>query len=109
MKFFLLLIIILIGFNFLAQNSFTSSTLPIIVINTNGIEIPDEPKIMATMGIINNGPGQINLLTDPFNEYFGAIGIEERGSSSALFFPQKSYGLETRWPDSSNQNISLFG
>jgi predicted Rdx family selenoprotein len=92
----------------LAQNNLTSSNLPIVVINTGGVAIPDEPKIMATMGIINNGPGLINQLTDPFNEYFGPIGIEERGSSSAIF-PQKSYSLETRWPDSSNQNVSLFG
>ena len=66
-----------------AQVNFTSSTLPIVVIDTDGIGIPDEPKIDALMGIIYNGPGQINHLNDPFNEFDGQIAIEKRGSSSA--------------------------
>lgn len=79
--------------------SFMSSNLPIVVINTNGQTIVDDPKINATMGIINNGPGIRNYLTDPFNDYNNNIGIELRGSSSQQF-PQKSYGIETR--DSAN-------
>lgn len=87
---------------------FTSSNLPIIVINTdNGITIPDEPKIDAEMGIIWNGDGQLNYLSDPFNEFFGDIGIERRGSSSQSF-PKKPYSIETRGPDSSNYNASIF-
>ncbi len=35
------------------SQSFTSSNLPVIVINTNGAGIPDEPKITADMGIID--------------------------------------------------------
>ncbi len=45
------------------------------------------------MGIINNGVGQLNQLTDPFNDYNGKIGIEFRGSSSQGF-PKKPYGIE---------------
>lgn len=89
------------------QVNFTSSTLPIVVIDTDGIVIPDEPKIDALMGIINNGPGQINQLSDNYNEFYGQIAIEKRGSSSGNF-PQQSYGLETRGPDSVNYNVSLF-
>lgn len=74
---------------------FNSSNLPIVVINTFGANIPDEPKIAAQMGIIYNGPGIRNYLTDPFNNYNNKIGIELRGSSS-MSFPQKSYGIETR-------------
>jgi len=73
---------------------FYSSTLPIVVINTYGQAIPDEPKIQAHMGIINNGYGIRNYKTDPFNSYNGYIGIEMRGSSSQTF-PKKSYGFET--------------
>ena len=88
---------------------FTESNLPIVVINTDGgLTIPDEPKIDAEMGIIYNGPGNMNYMTDPFNEFFGDIGIERRGSSSQGF-PKKPYGLETRGPDSSNYNASIFG
>ena len=45
---------------------FTSSNLPIVVINTNGQMIPDDYKITADMGIIYNGEGVRNYLTDPF-------------------------------------------
>jgi hypothetical protein len=59
------------------------------------------------MGIIFNGDNQMNYLSDPFNEFYGQIAIEKRGSSSNTF-PMKSYGLETRGPDSVNYNVSLF-
>ena len=73
---------------------FESSNLPIVVINTHGQFIHDDPKIMAHMGIIDNGPGERNNITDPFNGYDGLIGIERRGSSSQDF-PKKSWGFET--------------
>ena len=94
-------------FNTIAQVNFTSSTLPIVVIDTDGLAIQDEPKIDALMGIIYNGPGQINHLNDPFNEFDGQIAIEKRGSSSSGF-PQASFGFETRGPNLSNYNVSLF-
>lgn len=94
--------------SFKTQVNFTNSSLPIVVIDSDNLPIPDEPKITAHMGIIYNGPGQINQLSDSFNLYNGHIGIKTRGSSSNMF-PQQSYGLETRNPDSSNLNVSLFG
>ncbi|CAN5450184.1 hypothetical protein BH10BAC1_BH10BAC1_01810 [soil metagenome] len=75
--------------------NFTSSNLPIVVINTGGSAIPSEPKLAAQMGIIYNGVGIRNYMTDPFNNYNNKIGIETRGSSSSTF-PQKTYGFETR-------------
>lgn len=84
--------------NFQSENihaDFTSSNLPIVVINTNGQEIPYEYKITADMGIIYNGEGVRNYITDPFNHYNGKIGIELRGSSSQQF-PKKQYGVETK-------------
>jgi subtilisin-like proprotein convertase family protein len=86
----------------------SSSTLPIMVINTNGQTIPDDPKIMADMGIIWNGPGAINTLGDPFNHYHGKIGIERRGFSSNSM-PKRSYSMET-WDLAGNSiNVPLFG
>jgi hypothetical protein len=41
---------------YLWRRPFTSSNLPIIVIDTHGGTILDEPKISADMGIIDNGP-----------------------------------------------------
>ncbi len=87
---------------------FESSNLPLILINTFGQFIPDNPKIMAHMGIIDNGPEQRNYLTDSLNGYDGLIGIERRGSSSQGF-PKKSYGFET-WDDLGGEiNVSLLG
>lgn len=72
--------------------AFYSSNLPIVIINTDGQGIPDEPKIMADFEIIYNGSGERNYITDNPN-YSGKIGIEIRGSSSQNF-PKKSYGFE---------------
>lgn len=79
---------------FYVPKIFTSSNLPLVFINTNGQQIPDEPRIIAHMGIINNPSGE-NKLIDSFNEYDGRISIEIRGSSSQMF-PKKSYKIETR-------------
>lgn len=87
---------------------FTDTNLPIIVINTeNGAIIPDEPKLDATMGIIYNGEGERNYLSDPFNEYYGNIGIEARGSTSQGF-PKKQWGFETRDNFGMNNDITVF-
>lgn len=85
-----------------------TSTMPIVVINTNGVDIPNEPKIPGTMGIIYNGPGNLNSTSDPFNHYNGDIGIEIRGQSSQMF-PKKSYSFETRTPQGDNNNVALLG
>ncbi|MFI5218888.1 MAG: CotH kinase family protein [Bacteroidia bacterium] len=85
-----------------------SSSLPIVVINTFGQSIINDPKITAHMGIIDNGPGVRNYITDPFNNYDGMIGIETRGHSSQSF-PQKQYGFETRDTAGNNLNTSLLG
>ena len=86
----------------------TSSNLPIVVINTNGQAIQDEPRIVAEMGIIYNPDGTRNYLVDPFNEYHGRISIEIRGKTSQQF-PKKSYGLETQDVNGENLNVSLLG
>jgi len=96
------------GNNPAIPSTFSSSNLPIIKIMTGGQPIVNDPKITADMGIINNSPGIRNYSTDPFNDYFGKIGIELRGHSS-LGFPQKSYGFETRDTAGVNQNVSLLG
>jgi hypothetical protein len=84
------------------------STLPIVVINTNGKTIVDEPKTMADMKIMHKGNGQENLQTDAPNIYDGKIGIEFRGSSSQQF-PKKPFGFETWDANGEDINVSLFG
>jgi len=89
------------------QDSF-SSVLPIIVIDTLNEGIPNEPKVTASMGIINNGNGEQNRLADERNEYNGFIGIELRGSSS-LSFPKNGFGLETRTEAGEDLAVELLG
>jgi len=98
----------------LRGQTLTDSNLPIVIINTDGgVTIPNEPKVNATMKVIDRGPGQRNYVSDQNNtaylNYNGRIGIELRGSSSQES-PKKSYGLTTRLADDmTNNNVSLLG
>jgi len=96
------------GNNPATYTPFVSSNLPIVVVNTSGQGIPNDPKITALMGIIDNGPGIRNYMTDPFNGYNGYIGIETRGHSSQSF-PQKQYSFETRDSAGNDLDASLLG
>ena len=86
---------------------FNESNLPIVVIDTDGQEILDDPRIVVHMGIIDNDSG-INNIDDPLNGYDGLISIEIRGSSSQMF-PKKQYALETQDIDGENLNVSILG
>jgi len=108
MKRLAILFAFIVLFNIVNAQVFTSSNLPIIIISTNNVPIPNEPKIPGTMKIIDNGPGQINHITDPGNVYNGKIGIEIRGSYSASL-PQKPYSVETRDINEADSVVSLFG
>jgi hypothetical protein len=107
-KYLAVLLHLLFGSISLSQDvNFTSSNLPIVVINTGGEDIPNEPKIPAQMGIIYNGNGEINHINDSYNHYNGHIGIERRGHSSQNF-PKKQYSIETRYENGDNYNTSIF-
>mgnify|MGYP001627210331 CR=1 FL=1 len=82
--------------------------LPIMVINTLGQTIVDDPRIVCDMGIIYNGPGMQNCIFDPLNDYNGKISIEFRGSTSQGF-PKKPYGFSTIDTSGNNLNVSLLG
>ena len=87
---------------------FTSSNLPVIVINTNGRTIVDSVRVPADMGIIYNGPGQRNHIDDPWNHYNGRIAIELRGTWSQTY-PKKPYRFETQDSLGNNLNVGLLG
>ena len=87
---------------------FQSSNLPIMMIDTRGQTIQTSRKIAADMGIVDNGRGNRNSVTDAWNGYNGVIGIEIRGSSASAF-PKQPYGFETRDSTGANRNVSLLG
>jgi hypothetical protein len=87
--------------------TFTDSNIPIVIIDTHGATIVDEPKISADFKIINNSSGLRNYLTD-LPSYSGKIGIEIRGNFSAIL-PQLSYGFELRDSVGSDVDTTLLG
>ncbi|MEM9545175.1 MAG: CotH kinase family protein [Bacteroidota bacterium] len=87
---------------------FFATELPLLRINTMNQEIPNEPRIVANLQIVDNGPGLVNFLDDPATGYDGSISIEIRGASSQ-FFDKKNYGFETQDENGENNNVSLLG
>ena len=79
-----------------AQTSTTLDTdLPLVMINTRGGVIVNDPKITADLSIVYNGLGKRNKSTDVANEFNGKAGIELRGQSSQGQ-PLRSYDIELR-------------
>ena len=86
---------------------YDDSNLPLIFIDTYGANIPDEPRIPAYMGIVNNQSG-INNINDSFNDYDGHITIERRGNSSQ-WNDKTPYRFETVDAQGENNNVELLG
>ncbi|OQX78441.1 MAG: hypothetical protein B6D61_05465 [Bacteroidetes bacterium 4484_249] len=90
-----------------ADSKVISSKLPMLLINTFGEDVKDEPKIGARITIINNKYNKINYITDiPENEL--NVGIEIRGNISKVI-PKKSYGFEIRDNNNNDLSIPVFG
>lgn len=85
-----------------------ASILPLMFIQTNGQTIPDNPKIMVNMGLVDHGTGNTNCVSDTFNAYNGKIMIELRGSTSQ-WFPKQPYGFSTCNALGDDLNVPLLG
>lgn len=86
----------------------TKTNLPLVIIDTKGQTIPNEPKITAILKVIDNGPGQLNGFLDDPTDYDGNMGIEVRGQSSQMF-PKQGYGIELWNNASADTSVSLLG
>lgn len=86
---------------------FINSNLPLMLINTHGKGINDEPRIWSEMRIINN-TNNINALSDSGKYFKYGITIETRGSSSQSF-PKKPFGFTTVMKSQLDTNVSLLG
>ena len=92
----------------LTAQSFSDSSLPIVIINTDGSAgIQDDSKIWADMVLINRQDGERNNLDDQTNEehldFSGRIKIETRGSSSQAL-EKKQYALTTYHDDQESKD-----
>nr|MBA3900272.1 CotH kinase family protein [Bacteroidota bacterium] len=96
-----------ISFSNAPVKSFISSNLPIMVINTNGQTVQRNVRIMVDMGVISNGSGVSNKITDPWNHYSGKASIRYRGQSS-MMFPKKPYALDTKSEDGEDRDYPLL-
>ena len=84
-----------------------TSNLPILIIDTSGEWIRDEPKIPASMKIIYDESGGRNTLNSQHINFEGKIGIELRGKTS-LRFPKNQYGIEVQDNEGNDKDASLL-
>lgn len=85
-----------------------TSNLPLLIIDTMGNRIPDEPKTPAYMKIIYDASGGGNGLDSRHTHFDGKIGIEIRGQTSQMF-PKKQYGIEIQDDTGNDKDVSLLG
>jgi hypothetical protein len=102
-----LLLSLIIFFKVNAQIA-VPSNLPLIVIETGGQTITDDPKINARLKVIDHKDGTINNQFQHGTDYDGNMGIEIRGQSSQMF-PKKSYSLELWTKSGADTSASLLG
>ena len=89
-------------------DTFTTSSLPIVIISTYGKRISRISRIKATMAIIDNEVGKWNSISDEATGYLGRISIKIRGNSSSTWL-KKQYRIETQDSVGENLNVSLLG
>jgi subtilisin-like proprotein convertase family protein len=72
---------------------FASSNLPICKITTQGSAIPNDPKVLARLEIIDNGTGLRNFSNQTNYKYEGDILVELQGFSGPGY-PKKNYDFD---------------
>jgi len=87
---------------------YARTSLPIVMIDTRVTPIPDEPKIEATMYIIDNVDGTWNRPVAEDAEFSSPIAIERRGNSTQTF-PKASWSLELQDYTGSGVDAVLLG
>ena len=85
-----------------------TSNLPLVIIDSFGQWIPDEPKIPARMRIIYDKSGGRNALNSRQTHFDGKIGIEIRGKTSKQY-PKRQYGFEIQDDKGNGRDVSLLG
>jgi len=76
----------------------SARTLPTVSL-TVARDIPNEPKVA----------GRMTIRDSRRVDYRGRIGIEQRGQTSRVLFPKKSWSVETRTARGKNRTVPLLG
>ncbi len=84
------------------------SKLPILMLETDGKEIPDKPRITALLTVFNNDEGRFNQFGYGHSDHEGSIEMERRGSTSQNF-PKKQFAFETQDVNGAAADIELLG
>jgi len=84
------------------------SNLPLVIVDTSGKWIPDEPKIPVKLKILYDDSGGKNFVGSHKVHFEGTIGIEIRGKTSQMY-PKKQYGFEVRDEKGNPRAVSLLG
>lgn len=91
-----------------AGDIYAVSDLPVVVVNTNGAEVVDDPKVRATLHVADDPNSSLNWPLGEPSTYDGFAGIELRGNSSQTF-DKKSFGLETWDEEDEGIDVELLG
>lgn len=85
-----------------------TSNLPLVMIDTFGIGIPNSVRVPSSMRFIDTDQGRASLLGQPDSDF--RAGIEVRGSSSAGF-AKKQYGFEVNHDPlkGDDKSVSILG
>ena len=75
------------------------SRLPVLVFETGGRAIPDEPKV----------PARLSVDLGDRDGFDGPVGIERRGQSSQARYPKPQFGIELRDADGEGLDVDLLG
>lgn len=91
-----------------SKNEVNDNSLPIIVINTNGVKmiVGQSEKITGTIEIFNSDNG-FNYINEEA-EFKSHIGISIRGNSSK-YYPKKQYSIELRDEEGNEDNKKILG
>lgn len=72
---------------------FPGTHLPLVLIETGGQPIPNEPKILAQLKIVNRGGAQLNFPLDSVYEFESNILVELQGYTGPSY-PKKNYDFD---------------
>ncbi len=86
---------------------FPGTTLPLVIL-TSSQGIPNEPKVLGHMQIVNKGNGLTNFYTDSVYEFEGDLMVELQGYTGP-YYPKKNYDFDLVDGSGNKMDAPLLG